>query len=248
MSENSSWTPTALEVQMALTVVLSDALPERVDACLLHGSPVRSDSLDDRLIYCAGSRRAVAIDGDTSNMLPGIVYYVLNSLTREDCESKNLAYRGYESWLEGLLRVGVERGWITTIDPSWNTAIESRNFLTMAQRRGWKKLAIASQPHHQLRCFLQIIALMPEVGYYPDVYNIIPTPGIPWDFAMVKPVPPGTEGGDVVGTLREHIEAEHARLVLYAREPGMKEDGITPEFTRHATIPEMFAYLERRGK
>src|SRR3989344_9064934 len=66
---------------------------------------------------------------------------------------------------------------------------------------------------------------------------------------MKKPVMGGQTalgGKDVEGTLEEHISEEYVRQVAYAQEPPLK-DG-KPTYTRHATFPEVIAYLNRREK
>lgn len=143
------------------------------------------------------------------------------------------------------MKRGVSEKSIIILPPSSHTGAESRNLLLLAKERGWTKLAIASQPHHQLRCFLQIVALMSEVDYYPAVYNA-PPPPIAWNYPMTKPVMAGgtamTE--DVMGTLPDHIAAEMERIVMYAQP--LVDGG--PKYTRNANFQEMFEYLDRRAK
>lgn len=231
-----SWTPTALELMQGMNVALADHIPEPCDALFIHGSPVRDDELE--LFLLENSVRFYT-EGRVDRI-------VINGLSAETCRAKNLAYKGCEPWLRTLEELGVPDEGIVVLEPSPHTGAESRNLLKLAKTMEWTKLVIASQAYHQLRCFLQIIALMEEAGFWPDVYNV-PAPGVPWDYPMVKPVMAGGTGGitgDVQGALPEHIAAEYDRLVMYAQEPGVV-DG-RPRFTRHATIPEMLKYLKTR--
>lgn len=216
----------------AMLAVLSDTMPQSVEALFVHGSPVRDNRLDQNII-----RNAVTLyDRGTVNTI------VLNGLTRQMCEERNTAYYGFESWQKMLLEQGVLKGDIVLLPPSNHTGMESRNLLTLAKERGWRTLGISSQAYHQLRCFLQIVALMPETDWYPAVYNM-PAPGIPWGYPMVKPVIKDASvfAEDVTGSLAQHIEAEFQRVMAYAQQPTLERP-----FTRHASIPEMLTYLTKR--
>lgn len=230
MSER--WTPTTVEVFQGTIAVLSDALPPSVDALFLHGSPFRDDRVDRQILQ-------YALELHRRGMVGSIV---LNGLTRAECLDRNLAYHGFEAWEGFLLERGVPRASIVLLPPSVHTGVESRNLLVLAKERGWRTLAISSQAYHQLRCFLQIIALMPEVEWHPDVYNA-PAPGIPWGYPMTKPVMKGSTvfTANVTGLLSDHIDGELQRIEAYAQQPTAEKP-----FTRHATLPQMFDYLRTR--
>src|SRR5262244_3559561 len=49
--------------------------------------------------------------------------------------------------------------------------VGASNLLDMARDRGWHNLVVSSLPHHQLRCFLQIVALIAR-PYWCKVYNM----------------------------------------------------------------------------
>ena len=209
----------------------------KCDALFVHGSPVRDDTLDKRLLQ-------VAVECYCS----GLPMVVLNGLTREQCREKNLAYDGYEAWQDFLERSRVPKSDIVILPASPHTAAESRNFLALAKKEGWTRLTIASYPHHIVRCFQQIVALMPEAGFEPQVHALT-FHNLGWGEVMKKPVMGGQTalgGKDVEGTLEEHISEEYVRQVAYAQEPPLK-DG-KPTYTRHATFPEVIAYLNRREK
>lgn len=232
----AGWQPTALATLQATTVALADVLPRQVDALFIHGSPIRDDNRDRVIINHATGLYHV---GQVKRI-------ILNGLTRQVCEERNLAYHGFESWESMLLEGAVPSRHIILMAPAAHTGAESRNLLIMAEENGWNTLAISSQAHHQLRCFLQIIALMEEVDFHPAVYNA-PAPGIAWDYPLSKPVMAGgtamTE--DVQGLLPDHIQAEMERIIMYAqRQPADHP----PRYTRNATFEEMFAYLNRRAK
>lgn len=230
------WEPTAQEILLA-SAVLYDR-PEVSDALFFHGAPARDNWFDGKLLDLASERYYAGPLHEHT--------IVLNGLTAEECQRRRLSYVGYETWKKKLVERGVREKDIIILPPSLHTGAESRNLLLMAKERGWERLIISSYPYHQLRCFLQIIALMPEVGYFPNVYNLT-FHEIGWDCHLVKTVMDGQTvlgGKDVGGTLPQHIQEEYARIVSYAQEAPIV-DG-KPKYTRHATIPEMLKYLEKR--
>ncbi|MFC1609088.1 hypothetical protein ACFL16_01770 [Patescibacteria group bacterium] len=231
------WSPTTLEVLQAMTVALADSVPQRCNALFIHGAPIRDNELD-KLV--AKKAAALQLSGQVGTV-------IINGLNAETCRNKNLAYGGFESMFAYLLNENVVTENILVMTPSPHTGAESRNLLTLATENAWTRLAIMSHPHHQLRCFLQIIALMSEVGYWPNVYNI-PGPGIDWNRPIEKPVMAGetvTGGKNISGTLPTHIEEELTRIVTYAQQPEIVNGN--PKFTRNATLPEMFEYLSQRN-
>ena len=227
------WEPSALEMMQAMVAVLNDPC-EKTDATLLHGAPARSDELDLRLMEKVARSRII------SNEL-----IVINGLTAKQCQELNLAYVGFEKWLKLIRPAYVPRSRIVVMPASRNTAEESRNFLLMAKERGWKKVTIASYPYHVLRCFLQIIALMKEMDMMDLHVSCATFQGIDWNREMKKPVLGGQTvlgTGDIAGTLPRHIAEEFQRIVAYAQDPKLTGKN----YTRHATIPEMFEYLKNR--
>ena len=226
------WKPTAEEMFVAQGIVLADQVPA-CPAMLIHASPIQNAGLDRALIErCVRARN----DGLVSKI-------VINGLKTGVCQENNLAYSGREIFLHILHELGVPREDIIVLKSSFHTKVESQRFLRLAREYGWSSLVISDQPHKQLRCFLAIIASMDEVGFWPDVYNL-PGPAIPLHLRMKKPVLRGVEPVD--GTILDHLVAEFKRIVQYAQEPEVI-NGV-PKFLRNATIPEMFAYLEHRGK
>jgi hypothetical protein len=236
MSDTKLYTPAGTkEIFMAAVVVLSDILPISCDAMFIHGAPIRDDDLDYQLLDTASN---LYIDNDVNNV-------VINGLKEADCRAKNLAYRGCEPWRNSLLEE-VDDNHIFVLPPSDNTAIESYNLLLLAKEKGWENLIICSHPHHLLRCFLQIVAEMNKMDFFPNVY-CKPGGGINWNRLCEKPVLKGGTGftGDEKGPYHEMVGKEFERVVTYGQQPPMK-DG-KPAFIRHATLPEMFEYLKRRG-
>jgi uncharacterized SAM-binding protein YcdF (DUF218 family) len=218
------WKPSEVEIMQATLAVLCDKEAYVPDVVFLHGSPARDDELDERLVY------------EACELYGFKTIFVLNGLTQKECLKLGLAYNGYEEWQEYLLNSGVGKEDIILLEPSKHTAAESMNLLLLAKENKWNNIVIMSYPYHQLRCFLQIIALMDEVRFYPNVYNRTFS-GLDWTREMFKPVLGG--GRAVDGTLKDHIAAEYERIVKYAQRGDSS-------FTRHATIPEMFEYIRSR--
>lgn len=227
------WDPTLAEVYAGLAAVANEPIRDHYDAIFIHGAPIRSDEQDDRLLQRAADFYAQGIVG----------VIVLNGLTAEMCREKNLAYAGYEAWHEKLLEKGVSSDNILVMVASDHTGFESKNLLLLAQERGWTKLGILSHEHHIARCFLTIIPQMLALDFQPDVYPIS-GPHIDWNEPLKKPVMGGQSvaGGNVDGALPVHIGEEIARIIMYAQEPTEEK-----KFTRHASFPEMYEYLDQRG-
>jgi len=225
--------PSALEMMQAMVAVLNDSW-EETEAILFHGAPARSDELDRKLMHEVAAMRCLT-NG----------HFVINGLTAKQCHELNLAYVGHEKWQELLHENHVVPQGIVVLPASRNTAEESRNFLLLAKERGWKKVAIASYPHHVLRCFLQIIALMKEMDMMNLHVSCATFLGLDWNGELKKPVLGGQTvlgTGDISGTLPTHIAEEFQRIVAYAQDPKLTGKN----YTRHATIPEMFEYLKNR--
>ncbi len=228
MAQN--WNPTALEMMQAMMAIYT--LPEQTTpAIFIHGSPIRSDELDEML--CNEVIKNHRFDQKI----------VLNGLTAKQCKEKHIAYGGWEMWGE-MMEGKVDSENIILIPPSGHTGAESRNLLALANEKKWSSITIASYPHHILRCFLQIIALMPQdnvIKVNPLTFN-----NMSWNQSMEKPVMiGGTVLGaekDIVGDFQIHIQGEFERIVAYGQEPPLK-DGL-PTFTRNATFSELFNYLK----
>lgn len=223
------YTPTAEEMMGAMVAVLSDE-EKRSDTIFVHGSPIRNQKLDRKLLNTVAEtyRRGLA---------PSIT---LNSVSGEECEKHRLAYVGCEQWLSVLQEEGVPAKDIILAPPSLHTAAESRELLILAREHGWSTITIASYPHHQLRCFLQIVALRDiDIQIFNKTFG-----GVSWTEMLYKPVLDGRTiwgGSDVTGSFTQHVTEEFKRIVAYAQPPtGGKK------YTRHATIPEMFQYLRER--
>ena len=140
---------------------------------------------------------------------------VLNGLTWKQCRDKNLSYEGYEPWREKLIKLGVEEEHIVVMTASSHTGVEASNFLGLAKENGWGSLLISSFPHHQLRCFLTIVAQMQSLGRR-KVYNLT-FGGIRVTYPMKKPVMAGKTvlgSGDVSGAFELHMEEEFKKLQL----------------------------------
>lgn len=226
------WSPTPLEVSIGQIAVLKDVIPRGgIDAIFIYGSPIRDEEMVLTLLKTVAD---LYKQGNTNHI-------VLNGLTKKMCREKDITYDGYESLQQTLHSEGIPNENIRLTEPSWHTATESSNFLAMAKAEGWSRLVIATQPHHQLRCFLQVVAAMKIADFWPKIYNLTHG-GIPWDRIMKKYV---LEGEMINGSLYEHIKEELGRIEKYAQSP--TDASGRPSHTRHATIPEMLAYLDRRG-
>ncbi|MDQ3014266.1 MAG: YdcF family protein [bacterium] len=229
------WNPTPDEVALAEVAVLSDVIPAQCDAVLIHGAPARDNELDQRLL-------ASVVEKYKARKVSAIV---INGLSVDDCVAKNLAYAGYEPWQQFLMSQGVHPDDIVILEPSVHTGAESVNFLKLAFQNGWGKLMISTHPHHQMRCFLQIISMIKELGISCDVYNA-PGPGIPWKKILIKTALKGgtVNTQDLNAPLAHHIKHELKSAIRYAQVPAVK-DG-KREFTPNASIPEMLKYLDKR--
>jgi hypothetical protein len=234
------WQPTEFELVQAYADVLGELPSVFCEALFIHGAPIRSDDLDKNLLDTAYHQY------DETGM---VTKMVLNGLTVETCRANNLAYAGYEPWKAYLLELGMREEDIIILEPSAHTGTESRNLLQLAKAQGWQNIAIKSYGHHQLRCFLQIIALMDEVGYKPKVYNMPAVGVVPWDLNIKKPVMTGGTAAskDVDGKYDLHFGEEIGRIIQYAQPPFAKPDGRISH-TRNATFEEMYEYLKYRDR
>jgi ABC-type uncharacterized transport system substrate-binding protein len=206
--------------------------------------------------------RDVAVAGRTLSL----DIQVFNASTREEIDS---AFAAFLRWRPDALFVGpdplfnTERAQLVTLaarhalpasyfgvpeqciehlPPSRHTAAESSNLLDMARVRGWQNLIVSSLPHHQLRCFLQIVALIAH-PYWCKVYNMT-IGGISLMSTVSKPAWIDSQWPSVSAPLLDHFEEEFKRILLYAEEPNVI-DGVA-EFSRHATISEALAYVRWR--
>jgi hypothetical protein len=230
---SNPWVPTPLEFFTAM-VALSTMPQVNTPAIFIHGSPVKSDKLDELLCEAVVGAHKFGQK------------IVLNGLTAKMCSDKNLAYRGHEVW-EEMLHGKINPDNIILLPASGHTGAESKNLIALAEQNSWDSITIASYPHHILRCILQFIALAPKDNLIK--INPLTFKGISWNQQLVKPVMDGKTvggGGDVYGTLTEHAKEEFDRIVMYAQEPGNDDNG-NPKFTRNATIPELFDYLKLVG-
>lgn len=222
------WTPNALEMMQAQIAVLTDCPPINCDAIFIHWVPIQNNTLNKKHLH--------VICNAYKNKLTNTI--ILNPLTKAVCRSEQIYSTGvYETLQKGLISSGIRKTDIDTIPLAFNTAEESREFLKLAKSKGWKKLIISSQPHHQLRCFLQIIALMHEINFYPKVYNLTHYK-IPQNIVFKRSV---LKNKPFVEKFFEHVRTEYERIVRYAN---LSKDG--KKFIRHANIPEMITYLSQR--
>ncbi len=226
-----NWEPTALEMYQALVFVLKDTPPKKADALLVHAEP-QDAYLDEKLL-------SVAVDAYKRKQIKTVV---INGLPSDICHKKNIAYSGFVTYKNFLLKSGVLEEDIICTPHAFHTAHESQAFLSIAKEREWKNLIVCGHPYHQLRCFLQIIADMNYEQFYPNVYNLTHS-GIPQNYCLLKTV---FGGGKIDGTLSDHTNAEYERIVRYAQKPILQANG-KMSHSRNATIPEMFEYLENRA-
>lgn len=224
---SGKWNPTPLEINIAQVIVLKDVIPSKNDVIFVHAPPYEK-SLDKKLLL-------VAINSYKEGRVSKII---INGLSKELCDARNGAYCGYKKWLKFLLSQGIPRSDIIITPPAFHTADESIQLLTLAKENKWGKIIITSHPHHQLRCFLQAIAIMQEMNYWPNIYNLTHE-GISWHQFMKKTVLDDMRS-TVQGDFRVHITSEFERLIKYARKPK------NADHVRHATIPEMLDYLNLR--
>jgi hypothetical protein len=229
------WSPTPVEVMSATTFVLSEE-PVLSDALYIFGS-MADRGLDERELKTASVLYHLGVV--SKNVVHGATVAEVSSLF-------DLEGYGYEFLKEVLMQSGVPEADIVAIPRSSHTAGEARNFLLMAAERGWNTVTIMAYPFHQLRCFLQMITLMEETGVWLKVYNkSFVLRGVDWQRPIKRAVRRGENllgMKDMNELMRSHVAADYDRIVKYAQDPTLTGQN----FTRHATIPEMFRYVARR--
>ena len=231
----SDWQPTPLETMSAMMFVLSE---ESVysDALYIFGSLGDKD-LDSRELnaaadlYDRGLARRVGVNCPT---------------IAEVSERFDLTGYGFEFLKRELLSRGVHENDIFANSPtSFNTAGEARNLLRMVAEEQWRVVTIMAYPFHQLRCFLQLIALLdspPQLKIYNKSFTLR---DIDWQRPIKRPI---LKGSNLLGMtdmnepMASHTAADYERVVKYAQDPALSGE----HHTRHATIPEMFRYVAKR--
>lgn len=233
------WRPTPAELVKAHDQVAYDRLPPAFDAVFVHGAPLRDDDTDVALL----THVVNAIDGRCPR--PRVV---LNGLTAEQCREGGIAYAGYEGWMRLLCSLGVGSGQIDLLPDAWHTAAEADALMRYAIAAGHDQIVVATYNHHALRSMLSMVAAMDRAGVKLPVFALA-APPILLGRQFAKPVMKDGTGatGDVVGTIEDHIVAENERIVMYAQAPPLG-DGGRPTFTPHATIPQLYEYLEWRDR
>lgn len=226
-TNGTEWRPTPLEVSIAQIVVLKDTLPLKNDVLFVH-APASDSALDKKLL-------STALDAYKNKRVKKII---INGISKKDCVERNSAYLGYEKWLKYFLQEGIPQKDIIVTPPTFHTAAETIYLLSLAKKNKWKKIIITSHPHHQLRCFLQAVAIMQEMNFWPKIYNLTHD-GISWNQNLKKTILDGKEPA-VEGNLKIHIISEFERIIKYAQYKS------NAAYIRHATIPEMFKYLDLR--
>lgn len=228
------WVPTPLEVMSAMTFVLSEE-PVPSDALYIFGS-LADKNLDERELDAASN---LYLNGFVSKVV------VHGATIAEVSELFDLTDYGYEYLRETLIRLGVRKDDILANPRSSHTAGEAKNFLQMAENRAWKTVTIMAYPFHQLRCFLQVVALLNETSP-PRVYNRSFTlRGTDWHRPIKRTVRKGVNilgMTDMNEEMESHVAADYERIVQYAQSPALSGK----QYTRHATIQEMFRYVEKR--
>lgn len=221
--------PIIEDFHKANVAVLADKLPKKIEAIFFHGS-----CIDDVRIT------EIVIDHASELYHLGSVdYLVINGIGNIG------GYHGASAWRRSLVDRGVPDASILEFAPSDKTALESASILDFAGDRGWKEIVISALSHHQLRCFLQLVAEMQRRGDWSQVVYNRPTRGIPWDWIFTKPsINPKV--APVTGNLEVHSELEVRNVLRYAV-PAEDRENIT-NFTPHATIEEMFQYLRWRDE
>lgn len=163
-------------------------------------------------------------------------HIVINSLTLEAAKAKNVDYHGVAAWRQLLIEEHtIPATAILEIEASNNTPEESKNFLKLAEERGWKSAIIMAVPYQLVRAFLQIVSLLNDQK---KLLLVIPqTCHVPmdWDASVSKTL---LGGGVLEGSRGYHVQQEATRIFQYMR-------GCDPKFTHQATIEEGLKYLQR---
>ncbi|MDO8467192.1 MAG: hypothetical protein Q7S83_03590 [bacterium] len=220
------WEPTSAEMMKAVLMVLMDK-EKKTDCLFWHGSPTTSTAHNREAAITIGRFYKEKM---TKNIF-------LNGHSHLVCSLRGLAYPGLEVFTDELERCGVRRDDISIIAGADHTAAESETLLKMMHDQDLRAVTIVTAPHHQLRCFLQIIASMKKLGIFVKAYNRT-FHVVDWSKPLAKPL---LGGGTMDGTLVDHVQGEYDRIVKYAQKDGV-------DFTPNATIPEMFEYLRIRDE
>ncbi len=215
------------DLYSASIAVLTDCIPKRVDTLFIHGSCINDASLDD---HCLTQAVEYLRRGEVGSI-------TLNG------SGPVGAYPGVQDWLPKLRDLGVPRDLIHLIKPADKTALESKYLLDFAYGMGWKIISIRSQPHHQLRCFLQMVALTQTSKALPLVFNR-PVTGVDWN-KVLKKISINPQVPVVEGTFDRHCRLEVENINRYAVPVEDRCD--IRGFTPHATIEEMFKYFRWRS-
>lgn len=171
-------------------MVLTDVLPERLDAGYLFAQP-------------GGILRTNQIKRGRE-LLAQVPILGL-------CGKIGEGYEGFAAWAGDLQEQGILSDRIMAL-PSppdgVNTYSEAVELVMYAKTQGWKQLVITSTAHHQMRVFLTVLRQV-ELQY-PElrVYNA-PSAAIPW----WKPVT--HYQGEVTMTGHEFIDTELERIERY---------------------------------
>lgn len=185
-----------LELFQAITMLLSDILPESVDVVFGHG---RSFGDEDEVLtaiataYSQGVVQNVLIPGTNGHRCG-------NTLPHG-------AWAGQEEWTKRLNGLGVNTVHYTDLD-TCHTRDETDAFLHYAKKMGWTSAAVATQPHQILRAMLGTVQSMSQHDIPMTVYAL--TPGsVSWKKDVL-----GSQGR-VHGSRFGHIVEELERILLY---------------------------------
>lgn len=124
------------------TIVLTDTLPERIDAIYL-------------LTETADNQRSSLERGAKLHKRCGAPVVII----ADKAKKRNWGYPGATRWRRKLVSMGVADSAIITVacNDSLNTLTESLAFVAYAKSRGWKSVVIVAPPFHQSRAFLSVV-------------------------------------------------------------------------------------------
>lgn len=213
----------------AMLLVLNDQSPKDIDAVFMHGSSVKSATLDRMQIEL----------GYNIHRSTEAQYLVINGTPTAECGK--IAYAGAENWLEVLNELRVPKEYIIQTPVAKHSAAECKHVLQLASQFKWKKIAVVALPHHAIRIMRTWAAEIARNGSDLKVYIQIPR-GVNWRMPAAKPVL-DKDGGEIKGTFFDHIQREFEQGERFENKAGEDELG---KFTPHATLEELLAYYAQR--
>ncbi len=205
----------AKDIYEATLLVLTDKLPQQTDALFLHGRSYGDDEGLFELVsqlYKDGRIKSVIIPGTDGR--------------RHGASIPGEAWPGQKAWMKKLKELGVDK--VHLSDPGYNTRTETDSFLKASSEKGWKSVAVLTQPHQILRAMLGTVKSMEERNTWIRVYALIP-PNTSWGSEVF-----GSQGEKSLPRI-DHIKEELVRIHRYQEKGDL------------ASFEQLFMYIAVRN-